>query len=228
MLDSDPLYARRKVRGDTAMASNTFQSLHELLGVSPRIVRYFQSQKSGNSIESVDLVGVEKLRHESSTSLSSLSSELQALDDAIGVPAGEYFSDCACVIGVAAALQGVLSAKLQAKGRNISQSETHLLVDLWGQIEASKAIYEFVLRYTEEYVSGSGDRSVALSGIRAQCRVLGAGLERLVVSLGGAFAEHGNMAEVAKHIDWSLKLLKSDRFRVLQGAVSIELAGLAA
>ena len=104
------------------------------------------------------------------------------------------------------------------------QEETHLLVDLWGQVEASRALNEFVLRQSQQAL-GSG--SIKPESLRAQYRVLLGGVEGLIVQVGTRYGERFAMAEAAVAIDWCLRLVRSVEYSPIVDALDVELSGLA-
>ena len=142
------------------------------------------------------------------------------------------------MIAVSSGLQCALSEVLQgaslgkgaarAKGAALSQEDTHLLVDLWGQVEAAKALFEFTLRHSERFLQGADNQSVSVDGLRAQYKVLLSALEQLMLALGVRFGERVSMADAGAVVDWGLALLRQERYQPLGGAVSQDMFGLVA
>jgi hypothetical protein len=213
------------------MASKSFQSLsllHELLSTSQQIVKLFHNQAEFPQQDTTQTINaLQTWRSGLLLDRAHHNEELLSLAQEIGVLLPEFFIDCVTVIGLASAMQGVLSRKIQSKFKIIPQSETHELVDLWGQVESSKALFEFVVRYIEEYAqSNPGDRHISLNAIQAQCRVLSLGLERLMIELGSAYAKHSSVGEVAQLVDWSLCLMRKEQYKTVEQAITCELSSL--
>ncbi len=216
------------------MSSNAFQSLQSLLGafstVSAPICRFSSAQEI-----SEHLVKLDTLRAQLLNDFSKANPELEHLQRSVGVSPADFFIDCSAVIAVASGLQCALSEFIQGKivsrvNRigDLSQEETHLLVDLWGQVEASKALFEFTLRHSESYIRSSAQQSITADSLRAQYRVMVSALEELIVALGVRFGERVSMSDAGMVVDWGLRVLRNGAYHSLANAVNQEIFGLTA
>lgn len=216
------------------MGSNAFLSLQSLLGafstVSVPICRFSSTDEISKHLASIDKARTLLLGELSSTNV-----EFEALKSSLGVCPTNFFIDCGAVIAVASGLQCALSEYMQGKigsrvGREAdrSQEETHLLVDLWGQVEASKALFEFTVRHSQVFVSSAGNQSITVDSLKAQYKVMLSALEELIVTLGVRFGERVSMSDAGAVVDWSLCLLRSAGFVSLRDAVNHELYELSA
>lgn len=207
------------------MSSHAFQSLHTLLGIFSAVPAL--SNTSASDIPAY-LSLIDQVRGRELQNISASGVDLEPLARLTGVPIPAFFIDCASVIAVASSIQCLLSNRLQAsrgeKVGGLPQEETHLLVDLWGQVEASRALFEFVLRQSQQAL-GSG--SIKPESLRAQYRVLLGGVEGLIVQVGTRYGERFAMAEAAVAIDWCLRLVRSVEYSPIVDALDVELSGLA-
>lgn len=148
----------------------------------------------------------------------------------IGVPLLEFFADCALATAVAATLQRALSENLQGRtrGQTTPQEQTHLLVDLWGQVEACKALFDYAARQVINSGAASGERSVTAMSLCAQCRVLSQGIEQLLLTLAVKLGEYHNLASVAELVDGTILQLRDPKYDSLKHAIDNELYGLVA
>jgi hypothetical protein len=205
---------------------NACQSLQTLFGAFSAVS--FDVAALGNDQAISDY----KLRLESTrkAAIDSLSERQDKLAAILGIPLYDFFADCALAASVASAMQRALSETLQGhnRSRGLSQENTHLLVDLWGQIEASKALYEFAARQLGDAAVGNGDRGVKEVSLRAQCRVLSTGLEQLLLVLAMKLGDHHSLASVAGIIDWTVRRLRDPAYKSLTEAINDELYGLVA
>jgi hypothetical protein len=171
-----------------------------------------------------------KLQTARAGAISPLADQQDVITPILGVPYVDFFADCAVATCVASAMQRALSETLQGRHGTgaVSQENTHLLVDLWGQIEASKALYEFVARQLGSAADGQGDRMLKGVSLRAQCRVLSGGLEQVLLMLAMKLGDHHSLASVADIIDWTVKQLRAPAYQSLREAINEELYGLVA
>lgn len=207
------------------MGSSAFESLHALPGVFSAV--QVSALTSASEIQPY-ISAIDAVRMHSRGLISKGQPELEKISPIIQVPLPDYFVDCAAVITVSSALQRTLSIQLQSASRGahagaLPQEETHLLVDLWGQVEASRALFEFVIRQTEQFGVSSSIKSESL---RAQYRVLLSGVERLILEVGTQFGERLTMSAAAVAIDWGLRRLRDAAYLPLSTALDAELSGL--
>lgn len=211
------------------MSLNAFQSLHTLLAVFGAVPTSISS--------SVDVKGylerIDQARIGTLDGASALADELAPLAVVVGVPVVEFFVDCAAVIAISSALQCALSHRLGGslglkapRNAGIGQEDTHLLVDLWGQVESSRALFEFVIRYSQQVVPPGAHSAIKTDSLRAQYRVLMGGLERLILEVGTRFGERHTIAEAALAMDWCLLRLRAAQYLPLKGAVELEMSGM--
>jgi hypothetical protein len=139
------------------------------------------------------------------------------------IPLAQFFVDTACAVSLASGLQVVLSEILQGhnQSRGLPQEQTHLLVDLWGQVESLKALYEYVGRK----IASGVELGVS---IQAQCRVLLQSTQQTLLTISMRMAEHYGSSAVAPIVDWGLAALKSPVYGPLNHAIDTELYGLVA
>ena len=213
------------------MSINAYKSLQTLFEAFSSVS--FDVAALGN-IEAITeyKLKLEKTRALAVSSLpdASLPDQHEPITTLLGIPLFDFFADCALATTVASGMQRALSETLQGHNRSsgISQENTHLLVDLWGQIEASKALYEFAARQLGKATEEHGDRTLKGVSLRAQCRVLSAGLEQLLLVIAMKLGDHHSFASVADIIDWTIKQLRAPAYESLGEAVNEELYGLVA
>lgn len=169
---------------------------------------------------------VSRSREEAKKNLSIEAELIARLQTVLGIDVEQFLLDSATLLGTGTLLQRILTDKLRARSENgtLNQVASHRIVDLWGKLEASRALFGALIRLLAAVDKGA----VRGATVRAQSKVLLESLSDVIVEIAATLGSLDSFTTIAPVTDWALGLVRGAEYASLEGAVAEELVQLSA